>query len=148
MPRRRADRSPVSGFQARDAKIYRPYPDEVPWDLLAAASADEDALRDVLELNLVRVAKHQDRVVGGYGLRPLTPLRYQLVVLVVAEAYRGHGLGRWLLGHAIGLAESRGGREIVVAKSAARGLRRRSTFLIGVGFEAQGENLELALTPE
>ena len=139
----------MSGFSARDAKIYRPYTDEVPWDLLEAAGAEENALREVLELNLLRVAKYDDRVVGGYGIRPLAPTRFELVTLTVAEAYRRKGLGRWLLGHAIGLAESRGAREIVVrAQRHQVQVRARSSFLAGVGFSADGSDLLLTLMPE
>jgi len=128
--------------------MFRPYRDEVPWDLLvntgaeAGAGADEDALAAVLELDLVRVAKLAGRVVGAYGIRPLTPTRYELVALVVAEGWRGKGFGRWLLGHAIGLAESRGGREILV-----RG-QRPAAFLRRFGFEPAGADLLLELTPE
>lgn len=126
----------------RDLQMFRPYADEVPWDLLATAAADEDALAAVLELDLVRVAKLDGRVVGGYGIRPLTPIRYELVALAVEEGWRGKGFGRWLVGHAIGLAESRGGREIVV-----RG-QRQAAFLRRLGFMPQGCDLLLALIPE
>ncbi len=139
----------MSGFSARDAKIYRPYTDEVPWDLLEAAGGEENALREVLALNLLRVAKYDDQVVGGYGIRPLTPTRFELVTLTVAEAYRRKGLGRWLLGHAIGLAESRGAREIVVrAQKHQPHDRARSSFLAGVGFSTDGSDLLLTLMPE
>jgi len=126
----------------RDLQMYRPYADEVPWELLEAAGADEDALAAVLELDLVRVAKLEGRVVGGYGIRPLSPTSYELVALAIAEGWRGKGFGRWLVGHAIGLAESRGGREIVV-----RG-QRHATFLRRFGFEPAQNDLVLPLIPE
>jgi N-acetylglutamate synthase-like GNAT family acetyltransferase len=88
------------------------------------------------------VAKLEGRIVGAYGVRPLTPTRYEIVSLAVAEGWRGKGFGRWLLGHAIGLAESRGGREIVV-----RG-QRPAAFLRRFGFEPSGPDLHLELTPE
>lgn len=139
----------MSGFSARDAKIYRPYTDEVPWELLEAAGGADNALREVLELNLLRVAKYADQVVGGYGIRPLSPTRFELVALTVANAYRRKGLGRWLLGHAIGLAESRGAREIVVRTQLHQPpVRAGSSFLAGVGFSPDGSDLLLTLTPE
>jgi len=126
----------------RDLQMFRPYADEVPWELLESAGADEDALAAVLELDLVRVAKLEGRVVGGYGIRPLSPTSYELVALAIAEGWRGKGFGRWLVGHAIGLAESRGGREIVV-----RG-EGHAAFLRRFGFEPAQNDLVLPLIPE
>jgi N-acetylglutamate synthase-like GNAT family acetyltransferase len=126
----------------RDLQMFRPYADEVPWELLESAGANADALSAVLELDLVRVAKLDGRVVGGYGIRPLSPTSYELVALAIAEGWRGKGFGRWLVGHAIGLAESRGGREIVV-----RG-RGHASFLRRFGFEPAEDGLVLALIPE
>jgi N-acetylglutamate synthase-like GNAT family acetyltransferase len=132
-----------AGF--RDIRFFRPYPDEVPWELLEAAIGGpdaEDTLAQVLELNLVRVAKRDGRVVGAYGIRPLSATRYELVALAVAEGQRRQGFGHWLLGHALGLAESKGAREVVV-----RGHRARR-FLARVGFQVDGSDQLLTLTPE
>lgn len=135
----------MSGFRARDARVFRPYPDEVPWDLLESVALDGRALREALELNLVRVAKYEDRVIGAYGIRPLESTVYELVGLVVAEGYRRKGLGSWLLGHAIGLAESRGAREILVRGAAQPA---RGAFLASAGFIDAGGELRLTLMPE
>ena len=129
-------------IRPRDLTLYRPYADEIPWDLLAADAVDEDALRAVLELDLMRVAKLEGQIVGAYGIRPLTEIRHELVALRVLEAHRRKGYGRWILGHAIGLAESRGGREILVRGTAA------ARFLARTGFEQHGNDLLLELTPE
>jgi len=134
----------VSGFQARKVDVFRPYPDEVPWDLLGQAGIAEEELSALLSLDFVRVAKHRGRVVGAYGLRPLEPTRYELVALVVERAYRRRGLGRWLAGHAIGLAETKGGREILARPGAAAGRR----FLEQLDFEPDGDGLLLTLIPE
>ncbi len=139
----------MSTFRARDAKIFRPYPDEVPWDLLEAAGGAENVLREVLQLNLLRVAKFGDQVVGAYGIRPLSPTRFELVALTVASAFRRKGLGRWLLGHAIGLAESRGAREIFVrGQLHSSPVQAGSSFLAQAGFSADGSDWLLTLTPE
>ncbi len=122
--------------------IYRPYPDEVPWDLFADAGVAEQVLAEALDPDFTRLAKVGGRSVGGYIIRPRTPTCYELVALTVAAGYRGKGLGRWLLGHAIGLAESRGGREIVTAGTQGEHL------LAAVGFEREGAGLRLTLTPE
>lgn len=129
-------------FRARDVRIYRPYPDEVPWDLLAAAGLDEADPTAVLDLDFLRVAKHEGTVAGLYAIRPLQSPRYELVTLIVDERYRRQGLGRWLLGHAIGLAETKGGREIVVRAPASR------RFFARAGFEPLESDLLLRLTPE
>ena len=132
----------MRAFRPQDTRIFRPYPDEVPWALLALAGGDEDNLAATLELDRIRVAKLDTEVAGCYAVRPLTATCFELVALAVAEGYRRHGLGRWLLGHAIGLAESKGAREVLV-----RGQRHRR-FLATVGFEPHGPDLRLELTPE
>lgn len=139
----------MSAFRPRDVALFRPYPDEVPWDLLtepppAGAGVGDAAVSELLAVNVVRVAKHDDRVVGAYALRPLTSTRFELVALVVDAGHRRQGLGRWLAGHAIGLAESKGGRE-VVARPVDAAARR---FLAGLDFIADGDALLLTLTPE
>jgi GNAT superfamily N-acetyltransferase len=147
-----ARRASVSDFRARDVRIFRPYPDEVPWELLADAGVDDATLATVLALNFVRVAKHGGRVVGAYGIRPLTATCFELVALIVADGYRRRGLGRWLLGHAIGLAETKGAREIVAravgGQDRRTGARAPSRFLERMGFEPAGDGLRLILTPE
>lgn len=135
----------VSAFRPSEVRIYRPYADEVPWDLLAEAGVDDAAAHEVLDLNFLRVAKHEGRVTGAYGIRPLEATRYELVTLIVAAGYRRRGLGRWLLGHAIGLAETKGGREIVTALPRDQAARR---FLTSLGFEPGPRGLQLILTPE
>lgn len=91
----------VVTFTPRDARIYRPYPGEAPWP-------DADPV-------WTRVAKLDDAVVGAYEIERLSALRFRVKALWVDADFRGRGLGRWLLGHAIGTAESQGGREIEAA---------------------------------
>jgi GNAT superfamily N-acetyltransferase len=126
----------------KDVRVFRPYPDEVPWSLFEDAGADTETLAAVHDLDLVRVAKREGTVVGAYGIRPLGPTRYELVVLAVDPACRRNGLGRWLLGHAIGLAESRGAREIFAACDAG------SRLLARAGFERCTGGRMLRLEPE
>ena len=126
----------------QDLRMFKPYADEVPWDLLAGGGVDAEALAVVLELDLFRIAKLEGRVVGAYGIRPLTRTRYELVSLAVDAAHRGKGFGRWLLGHAIGLAESRGAREVLVCN------RAQTPFLRRFGFAPDGAHLLLELVPE
>ncbi len=131
-------------FRPQDVSLYRPYPDEVPWDLLRMADPDEERVHGYLNADYMRVAKYGDEAVGVYVVVPETPTVYTLRNLSVHPDWRGRGLGRWLLGHAIGIAESKGGREIVVrgAPRGARGLFER------LGFLPEGADLRLVLLPE
>jgi N-acetylglutamate synthase-like GNAT family acetyltransferase len=129
-------------FRPRDAAIHRPYPDEIPWELLLEADPDEARVRDYVDADLMRVAKHEGQAVGVYVVRPLTATRYELLNLAVASSHRRRGLGAWLLGHAIGLAETKGGREVLVRSTPLRGLFERT------GFVREDGDLLLRLTPE
>ena len=113
-------------FSYRQVEIRPPLADEVP---------------PGLDDGFVRVAKWQDRVVGLYALERVAPLRCRISALVVCAEFRGCGVGRWLLGHAIGIAESQGARTID-APSCETGLFR------AVGFEAHERGLQLQLAPE
>jgi GNAT superfamily N-acetyltransferase len=145
----------MSGFRPSDVRIFRPYPDEVPWELLAEAGFDDAELTGALEVDLLRVAKHEGRVAGVYAIRRQQALRYELLLLTVADGYRRKGLGRWLLGHALGLAETKGGREVVAGPCPAAGPSRAARpqsaawrFLSHLGFEPHEAGLRLILTPE
>lgn len=129
-------------FRPQDLPLFRPYPDEIPWDLLALADPDQDRVFGYADADLMRVAKLDDEVVGVYVLERLAPTVYRLCNLAVIPACRGRGLGSWLLGHAIGIAESRGGREILVKEAPLDGLFRR------FGFTSRDGDLRLVLMPE
>ena len=141
-------------FKPQDVNIYRPYPDDIPWELLLLADPDESRIYEYADADYMRVAKLEDESIGVYVVRALSPTVYELCNLAVAPAWRRRGLGRWLLGHAIGIAESKGGREIVVSipvpggghapppSAGWRGLFERT------GFVAGDRELRLVLTPE
>lgn len=133
-------------FRPQDIDIYRPYPDEIPWELLRLADPDENRVVDYADADYMRVAKVDDEAVGVYVVQALNPTVYELRNLAVAPAWRNRGLGRWLLGHAIGIAESKGGREILL-RHAPRKARWRGLFE-RTGFVASGDDLLLVLTPE
>lgn len=134
--------SAPAGFRGKDATIYRPYSDEVPWELLLSGDPDEERITSYLDTDFVRVAKHDGEVAGVYVVAAESATRFALRNLVVAPGWRRRGLGAWLLGHAIGLSESKGAREIVVRDV------RPSTFFTRVGFRADGDDLLLTLLPE
>lgn len=131
-------------FRPQDVNLYRPYPDEVPWDLLLLSDPDEERVHGYMDADYIRVAKYEGEAVGVYVVEPETPTVYELKNLAVHPDWRGRGLGRWLLGHAIGIAESKGGREILVRQppGSARGLFER------LGFVAEGRDYRLVLMPE
>lgn len=136
-------------FPVTEVQVFRPYPDEVPWELLAEAPVDEALIREAFERNLLRVGKHEGRVVGSYAIAPHTPLCFELIALVVADGYRRRGVGRWLLGHALGLAETKGAREILARRCAGPAAAVAERFLVRAGFRPDdAQTLRLVLTPE
>jgi ribosomal protein S18 acetylase RimI-like enzyme len=94
--------------------MLRPYPEEIPWDLLLDADPSRARVESYLSDELTRVAKLDDVVLGVYALRRIDATSFELMNIAVAESHQGAGLGRRLLGHAIGLAESKGARVIEV----------------------------------
>jgi GNAT superfamily N-acetyltransferase len=131
---------PGSDFDPRDVRIFQPYRDEIPWELLGEGDTMDHAVADGERM---RVAKFSDEVIGVYVIVPQGPLSYRLELLVVADAFRRRGVGRWLLGHAIGLAESKGGRELVVST------RGNVRLFVAAGFEThRAAELRLLFTPE
>lgn len=129
-------------FRPQDADLYRPYPDEIPWELLLMADPDEARVHSYADADFMRVAKYRDQAIGVYVVRALTPTVFELTNLAVAPGYRRRGLGRWLLGHAIGLAETKGARELRVRSAPLRGLFAAARFI------SDGTDLLLLLEPE
>lgn len=118
-------------FSYRDVDVYPPYPHEDPRHLVGVAGVGE----------FVRVAKLDGRVIGAYRIVRTSQTQFAIKALVVDENYRGHGIGRWLLGHAIGIAELKGGRVIDAPVAGEK-------FFAQSGFESAGDVLRLSLTPE
>lgn len=124
-------------FSYRDIDIYRPWDDEIPWQ-----DVGEDANPDG-----IRVAKLDGEVIGGYYLETLSGRRFVIRSWFVYEAFRRHGVGHWLLGHALGLAESYGGRAVGLdlSTTAAPWL---IDYVHRFGFEDEAGCLKFELTPE
>lgn len=120
-------------FDYRDLRVLEPFAAELPADIVGAGNP-----------GTVRVAKLDGVVLGGYRLERLRGVRFALRALGVYAPYRRHGVGRWLLGHALGVAESKGGRS-VEAHAASPSLRR---FLLRTGFVAEGDSFVFHMTPE
>jgi ribosomal protein S18 acetylase RimI-like enzyme len=127
----------VKNFDPRDARILRPYPEELPWELLLDADPSRSRIESYLSETLTRIAKRDDDVIGVYALKQMDAITFELMNIAVAEAYQGTGLGRRLLGHSIGLAESNGARVVDVGTgnssfSALRFYQRAGFRVVGV----------------
>jgi predicted N-acetyltransferase YhbS len=87
---------------------------------------------------ILRVAKLGEQVIGCYAMQePAAPLRnaaempaFTLTMVMVLPSCQRNGVGRWLVGHAIGVAESKGGRRLEAL------LAGPENFFVGLGFES------------
>ena len=131
----------MSRFLTREVAVYFPYPEERPEALLRLTAPDEGALADQLASPLMRVAKRGDEVIGVYVLCARDDATYEIINLAVAHDFRRRGLGGWLVGHAIGVAESKGARTV-------RAAGYPGTLFARAGFSRDDAGLVLTLTPE
>jgi ribosomal protein S18 acetylase RimI-like enzyme len=86
----------------------------MPWDLLLDADPSRERVQSYLDPEWTRVAHDESATLGVYVLARRDAHRFELMNIAVREDCRGTGLGRRLLGHAIGLAEAKGGRIVEV----------------------------------
>lgn len=90
----------------RDYPVFRPHWDERPEKLLQQRFASEE------ELDWVRIAKHGQTVIAAYRVSTIDRFNFSIASIAVLPDYRGKGIGRWMLMHAMGLIESKGGRTV------------------------------------
>ena len=116
----------------RDIEVFSADPKGLPADLstiyaqtVAAGTAE-----------ILRVAKLNEVIIACYAMHgPLleegeSNTDYVLQMVAVQEQYRHQNVGRWLMGHAIGVAESKGGRGLQVPHTA------HQDFFLTLGFKA------------
>ena len=116
----------------RDIEVFSADPKDLPADLstiytqtVAAGTAE-----------ILRVAKLNEVIIACYAMHgPLleegeSNTDYVLQMVAVQEQYRHQNVGRWLMGHAIGVAESKGGRGLQVPHTA------HQDFFLTLGFKA------------
>lgn len=121
-------RSSVASQAPRQFPIYRPHWHERPKQLLA---------RDIscdTELDWIRIAKHEAKIVAAYEIEQNDIWNFSVLSLMVVQQYQNQGLGRWMLLHAVGLIESKGGR-VVHARC-----RSHKDFVTRVGFAEVAKN--------
>lgn len=120
----------------REYPIFRPRENECPYGLLGLPAGDP------INLDAIRVAKHHDEVVAAYKFKRLSPLAFEIEGVGVSDLYRNRGLGSWMMAHAVGIIESKGGREVIIHAPFCE-------FLGRLGFKVAGSNrLQLTLTAD
>ena len=128
-------------FKLRDIEVFRPYSNEIPEELLID-HFDQRTAALGLAAEMIRIAKLGEQILAVYAMDRGDGATYLLHALAVAPSARQRGLGRWLVGHAIGVAESKGARHVLVkVKQGGRFLRR-------IGFVEDPRGMRFDLIPE
>ena len=123
----------MSRFDPTTVPVFRPYRDEIPWEILPEANLNPE---------WIRVAKLDGEVIGVYAVQPLSPVEFRIDALAVAPSYRKQGLGSWLLRHALGICETKGAQQIVTKGNPG------TSLFVRAGFQPDGALLRLRLSPE
>jgi len=139
------------------------YQNQAGWDMAISLRAfevfrgDPAALPESMATTLatiapapevLRVAKLGERIIGGYAMHEPTTIddqvarTFSLAMVMVEPNYQGNGVGRWLIGHAIGVAESKGGRHLEARLSGP------ADFFKGLGFHATDDGFRFDMYPE
>ena len=116
----------------REIEVFSADPKDLPADLSAIYAQTVAAGT----AEILRVAKLNEVIIACYAMHgPLleegeSDTDYLLQMVAVQEQYRHQNVGRWLMGHAIGVAESKGGRGLQVPHTA------QQDFFLTLGFKA------------
>ena len=116
----------------RDIEVFSADPKDLPADFSAIYAQTVAAGT----AEILRVAKLNEVIIACYAMHgPLleegeSNTDYVLQMVAVQEQYRHQNVGRWLMGHAIGVAESKGGRGLQVPHTA------HQDFFLTLGFKA------------
>ncbi len=116
----------------REIEVFSADPKDLPADLSAIYAQTVAAGT----AQILRVAKLNEVIIACYAMHgPLieegeSDTDYVLQMVAVQEQYRHQNVGRWLMGHAIGVAESKGGRGLQVPHTA------HQDFFLTLGFKA------------
>ena len=133
----------VMALAHRDYEVFRGDPAALP-QKMAEIYGDMQLPPDVL-----RVAKMHEQVIGCYAMHSPESSHsdgklglFELGMVMVLDTYQRNGVGRWLIGHAIGVTESKGGRELLVT------LRGPADFFQGLGFRQVPSGFLYEMRPE
>lgn len=124
----------------REIEVFKPYANEFPEHLLA--EADEAVVTAWQAAETLRIAKQREEILGVYAMQRIDSAWFELLGVVVAQPARHQGLGRWLVGHAIGVAESKGGRHLRVRASGG------SRLFAAMGFARDARGLYFDMIQE
>ena len=113
----------------REIEVFKPYDSEFPEALLSDAGFSDAALDRWRAAPILRIAKRDTEVLGIYAMQRVEPTLFHLFGLVVTQPVRKQGLGRWLVGHAIGVAESKGARVLTLAAIGSSRMFQRVGFV-------------------
>ena len=126
----------------RDYEVFRGDPAALPENMAAVLSSL------VRPPDVLRVAKLGELIIGCYAMHEPTPIddqvarTFSLAMVMVEPNYQGNGVGRWLVGHAIGVAETKGGKQL------AAQLAGPAAFFEGLGFQATAKGFQFDMYPE
>lgn len=120
----------------RDVPIFRPSTRVGLFEIFGESTCLSD-------LTYVRVAKLDNEILGGYRMRREADTEFTIDKVRVTPVAQGKGLGRWLLGHALGLAEAKGGRCVSITDDLNTEFYLKHRFAIN-----DNGLLRLELTPE
>jgi len=126
----------------REIEIFRPYDHGALEEALCHEGFPEWQVHEWLAAEMVRVAKRHEEVLALYSMDPGDGICYLLHGVLVVPKCRQQGLGRWLMGHAIGVAESKGARRLRLTNTKNKG------FFFASGFAQKGNEALFELIPE
>jgi GNAT superfamily N-acetyltransferase len=130
-------------FLAEDVRIFYPLEGESPAQMLVSGGLDASFLPRLAREPLIRVAKHRGEIIGAFLSSQIGAEVHRLEALAVCAPFRRRGVGSWLVGHAIGVSESRGARTFLArANTGADGLFRR------LGFQIEAADWVMRIDPE
>ena len=112
----------------RDFEVYPPFRDELPLDLYGPPHLKAECGPAEPPAEFIRIAKNQKKVFGIYELDRSDKGVFVIRSLIVDQASRRNGIGRWLLGHAIGVAESKGGHQLLLGSQLSKAFFQKFDF--------------------